>query len=122
MENLVGRPYAFPSFPPETFDCWSLLVYVRAQLGEVTPLSISPSRFNPETMRDAVEVEKGHGFWRRMKTEEVQNGDAVLFVPDHIGVFLGTGVLHAHAPSRSVVFTKWPVVLRRWSLVEVWRP
>ena len=123
LDTIIGRPYAFPSYPPESFDCWTLLVYVRRLMGLRTEVQISPSRYTPETLRDAVCLEKCMGGWRPVHPEDRPlQGDAVLFTPEHIGVAMGTGVLHAFAPSRGVVFTKWPVVYRRWPNAEVWRP
>lgn len=122
LQSIIGAPYAFPSHPPESFDCWTLLVYVRNLHGLRTEVEISPSRYTPETLRNAVTLEKCMGGWRRVSEDSMMDGDAVLFTPSHIGVSLGVGVLHAFAPSKGVLFTRWPVVKRRWPQLEVWHP
>lgn len=119
--DIIGAPYAFPPHPPETFDCWSLLVYVRDKLGLPTVVEVDPELYSSDTMQAAVEQERCNGRWQPVEGLPC-DGDAVLFTHDHIGVFLGSGVLHAHRPNKGVLFTKWAVVKRRWPLVEVWRP
>ncbi len=118
LDNIVGAPYEFPPDPPRSFDCWALLVYVREQLGLDTPVDIDPERFSQETLNDAIDAEKHR--WTLVSPPE--DGDAVVFSPRHIGVAMGAGVLHAHRHARSVVYTRWQVVRRRWPRVEVRRP
>ncbi len=120
LDNIVGAPYLFPPNPPESFDCWTLLVYVREQLGLDTPVHLDVEDYSLHNMAEAVALEKASGDWKQVDTP--QDGDAVLFSPDHIGVSMGPGVLHAHAPSKTVVYTRWNVVRRRWPLAEVFRP
>ena len=118
--DIVGRPYAYPPDPPVTFDCWTLLVWVRQALGLATPLDIEAAGYTQANLRGAVETERASGRWQPV--DEPQDGDAVLFSREHIGVSMGSGVLHAHGPSKVVLFTRWPVIRRRWPQVEVWRP
>lgn len=117
--DIVGRPYAFPSDPPRTFDCWTLLLWVRSQMGLETPVDLDPGEYDPETLEGAVRRERP--LWHRV-TGPPADGDAVLFTAKHIGVVAGDGVLHAHAPSRGVVHTRWEVVRRRWPTAEILRP
>jgi len=35
--DLIGRPWACPCDPPNSFDCWGLVVEVRKRLGLPTP-------------------------------------------------------------------------------------
>ena len=35
--HLLGKPWAVPDNPPETYDCWSLVVAVRRLCGLNTP-------------------------------------------------------------------------------------
>lgn len=121
LRDIVGAPYVFPPDPPRTFDCWTLLVYVRQLLGLETKVEIDPSLYDLTNMDEAVAEERCNGRWQPVSGRP-RDGDAVLFAKDHIGVVMGTVVLHAHAPSRSVLATKLEVVKRRWPLMEVWRP
>lgn len=116
--DLVGTPYKFPPEPPVSFDCWTLLLYVREHLGLGTPLPVDPSDYDLGNMEEAIAAVRP--VWRRVEVPD--DGDAVLFDQSHIGVALGAGVLHAHAPARAVVFTRWTVLKRRWPHFEVWRP
>lgn len=120
LAEIVGTPYRFPPSPPKSFDCWSLVTYVREQLGLETKLDVDVSLYDLETMAEAVRSEKRSGGWKQVTSP--RDGDAILFTPSHIGVYMGSGVLHAHAPSSGVIFTKWSVAKRRWPQLEVWRP
>lgn len=123
MFDIVGTPYGFPPRPPQTFDCWALLVWVREQLGLETPVHLDDAGIaaaNADLTRLNQAVAKEKLFWTQV--DKPQDGDAVLFDAGHIGVALGAGVLHAHAPHGAVVFTRWPVIRRRWPFAEVWRP
>lgn len=121
LRDIVGKPYVYPPDPPRTFDCWTLLVYVRELLGLETRVEIDISRYTQDTMDKAIAEERCNGRWQPVSGRP-RDGDAVLFASDHIGVVMGSVVLHAHGPSRSVLATKLEVVRRKWPLMEVWRP
>lgn len=121
MENLhalVGRPYAFPSHPPETFDCWSLVKYARAQAGLPSPLPYDDQEAwcTPDAIGRAVLLARPA--WKILQGPT----HMAMAVMDrhHVGVVLGRGVLHALARNSSVVWTSHGAVVRRWPEVEWW--
>lgn len=121
LTDIIGTPYRFPSHPPETFDCWSLVTYARKCMGLETKLIIDPKHFTPDTVLEAVQHEQSHGNWKPVRGEP-QVADVVLFGMNHISLFTGNGVLHAYAPAKSVIFTRMDVLERRHPNFEVWRP
>lgn len=121
MENplaLVGRPYAFPSHPPETFDCWSLVRYVREQMGLRCPLPFNDAAAwcVPENIR--VAVERARPSWSVVPVPS----DLAMAVMSrhHVGIVFGRGVLHALARHATVVWTGQTAILRRWPDTEWW--
>lgn len=117
MIPRLGTPYAFPSNPPESFDCWTLLVYLREQLGLDTPV-MSP-HWTPETLNGAIEGELCSGRWKPV-TEAV-DGDVVLFSPVHVGALLRGVVVHA-VPSTGVLYSALAVARRRFPDLGIYRP
>ena len=111
MPVTVGAPYAYPSRPPETFDCWSLVVHVRAAVGLRTPLSVSESDFDPRNFGQAVARELVDGDW--VDTSKPTDGDLVVFSSQHVGVWFGGRVVHA-ASSCGVQVATWRSVRRRY--------
>lgn len=111
----VGVPYAFPSDPPRTFDCWTLMTYLRGQLGLWTP-SVDAS-WRPESIAAAIEHEKPR--WQQVTG--VLDGDAVLMHDEHIGLYLKGFVAHA-TPSTGVLYTPVRTILRRFPATRYFRP
>ena len=37
LADLIGRPWALPCDPPQSFDCWELVCHVRGRAGLDTP-------------------------------------------------------------------------------------
>lgn len=118
MQFLVGRPYAFPSHPPETFDCWSLVKYVRMLRGLSSPLPFSDREMWCVPGNLHLATARARGFWRTLPAPE-ENAMAVL-EPGHVGVVVDGGVLHAMSRNSSVVWTTLPAVRRVWPGAEWW--
>lgn len=116
--SLVGKPYEFPSYPPNSFDCWSLVKYVRGLYHLKSPLPFDDAAgwCKPETMKAAVEIARVS--W----TTAPRPVDLCMAVMEtqHVGVVLDGGVLHALARHCSVVWTPVATVRRRWPNVEWW--
>lgn len=118
FHTLVGRPYAFPSAPPDTFDCWTLVRFVRGQLKLPCPLPFSdqeewcvPGALDQATAR-------ARPLWRVRAVPSTY--DMAVLEPAHVGVVLGDGVLHALSRNSSVVWTTMAAVRRRWPNAEWW--
>ena len=115
----VGTPYAFPSDPPNTFDCWTLLTDLRQQMGLKTPLA-GPG-WAPESFGEHVATEIASGHWRRLEAfSDARDGDAVLFNAKHVGTLVGRVIAHA-THSTGVVYTTQSAVRRRFPRCEVYR-
>lgn len=118
MMHLVGRPYAFPCRPPETFDCWQLVRYVRMLRDLPCPLPFSDAEAwcVPENL--AVATARARGCWRVLPAP--QEGAMAVLDPAHVGIVIEGGVLHALARNSSVVWTSMGAVRRMWPGVEYW--
>lgn len=119
-QSLVGKPYAWPSKPPESFDCWTLVEHCRHLLGRASPIAVEWATGGHERAVAAIMATRDAGTWRRVA--EGALGDLVLLSHDHVGLFLPSGVLHAYRPAHSVICTRWRVVARTWPEHSVWRP
>ncbi len=105
---LIGRPYVARGKGPDGFDCWGLCCHVWRE------------HFGVEHLPD-VSVGGGETLaLRRRFSRALSNGEAVALdkplqgcavymsrarLPDHIGIYLDGGVLHA-LESSGVVFTR----------------
>lgn len=116
--HLVGRPYAFPSRPPHTFDCWSLVKHVRQGEGLACPLPFDDGApwCVPGNLAEA--YTRARPLWRLRGAPE-PFAVAVL-EPAHVGIVLAGGVLHALSANASVVWTTLAVIRRRWPKTEWW--
>lgn len=116
---LVGRPYAFPSEPPASFDCWSLVKHVRAAEGLPCPL---PFDDHAEWCRPgnlARATSEARALWRVDGARS--DFDMVVLEPAHVGVSLMGGVLHALARNSGVVWTSPAALRRHWPAAEWWK-
>ena len=118
--ELVGQPYAIPSNPPASFDCWSLVEYVREQLGLFTP-SLVPEIPELDGFEEYRENTLALGVWAQVQGVG-RDGDVIILGDSHTGVGIDHGVLHAFRTRRggSVVFWGWADVQRRYRKVERW--
>jgi hypothetical protein len=107
----IGTPYAYPSTPPESYDCWTLVEHVRAALGLATPLAVDAANFDPESLDVAVAAELGANRWCEVGAPH--DGAVVVFHAGHVGVWVQCRVLHAVA-GVGVMVSRWPTVLRRF--------
>jgi len=116
--RLVGRPYGFPSHPPETFDCWTLVKHVRGSMGLPCPLPFGDTEewCVPGNLARATSAARPMWHTRPYPIE----GDMAVLEPAHVGVFLANGVLHALSRNSSVVWTSLPVIRRVWPKAEWW--
>jgi hypothetical protein len=118
VRTLVGQPYAFPSFPPVSFDCWTLVKYVRELHSLPCPLPFNEKApwCVPEYMPSAIKLAAPH--WV-IVAEPAQMSMAVM-ERQHVGVVVDDGVLHALARNASVVWTPMKGILRKWPNTEWW--
>jgi cell wall-associated NlpC family hydrolase len=116
--SLVGVPYAFPSRPPESFDCWTLVRHVRERLGKDCPLPFRDDEPWCQPANIARAVARARPMWRVL--HQPIHGAMAVLRPDHVGVVLGPGVLHALARGASVVWTPLAGVRRMFPAVEWW--
>ena len=115
----LGTPYAFPSCPPATFDCWTLVEHLRGQMGLLTPPVAAG--WTPETFPAAVEAEQGA--WRRVEEGEgIQPGDVVLFNARHVGVLVDRDTVAHATPESGVVYSPLRAIRRRFPGWGCYRP
>ncbi len=116
--SLVGRPYAFPSDPPNSFDCWSLVKYVRTSRGLPCPLPFSDQEDWCVPGNLQLATARARGMWKAK--EHPEPFDMAVLEPAHVGVVLDGGVLHALSRNASVVFSSFAVIRRIWPKAEWW--
>ena len=63
--DLIGKPWAVPCDPPDTFDCWELVLTVRAAHGLRTDTYVERAARQPHHRTLMEEPPKG---WRRLDT------------------------------------------------------
>jgi len=89
--SLIGKPWAVPCDPPNSFDCWELVRYVRAIYGLVTPSVIDVSERAPKHRKHITNPPVG---W--LKLSEVVDHCVVRMGGTHVGLYLGRGnIIHA---------------------------
>ena len=118
IRSLVGTPYNFPSHPPHTFDCWSLVKYVRGLKGLECPLPFSDAEewCMPVNMVPAIAMARES--WTTM--DEPVDFCMAVMERSHVGVVLDDGVLHALARNSTVVWTPMRAIHTRWPKTEWW--
>lgn len=115
LNELVGRPFARGGRGPAAFDCWGLVLAVRARLGLVLPPDFASGELTRDTVHALFLTERPEG-WRR---GDLTLGGIVLATDAaHAGIHLAGRVLHANR--RGVV--AWS--LGHWSVnfgaLECW--
>ena len=118
IRALVGRPYAFPSNPPKTFDCWTLVRHVREYLGLPCPLPFSDTEAWCVPGNLALATSRARGLWRACPHPET--GMMAVLEPAHVGVVIDDGVLHALCRNATVVWTRHQAIRRVWPQTEWW--
>lgn len=96
ISSLIGRPWALPCNPPETFDCWELAVSVRRILGKQTPEYKVPPKKRANRDRSDFET-PDEKIWKRL--DKPQQGCLVGFgnPNNHVGVYHDGRVIHSHS-------------------------
>lgn len=92
MRGLIGKPWAVPCNPPNSFDCWELVRHVReVTFNKGTPSIVERGDRKP---KDRTLITNPPTEWVEIPTPEV--GCVVRIGETHVGVFLGRGdVMHA---------------------------
>lgn len=111
--DLVGRPWACPSNPPETFDCWALAIEVRKRLGLFTPETVAVDN---RSLRDATFFANPPEGWQ-MLTKPVTGAVVAFGHPaKHCGICLPRNmVIHSfsgNGQTGSVQLTRLPTLTR----------
>lgn len=95
-EDLIGKPWALPCKPPESYDCWALAVEVRSRLGLKThSYDVDPEKRTHAHRRDFATPDPNK--WVRLP--EPRQGCLVGFGSRyvvHCGVYLNGSVIHAN--------------------------
>ena len=127
LANLIGCPYAQQSTPPRTFNCWTLVLHVRALLGLRLPRVLPDvsaaveTRFLEDRNLDAViaHLREGQIF---QAVDRPQEGTMVFLKPDysHIGIWVAGGVMHACESLNGVRHYSLPVCERFFGNASFW--
>lgn len=121
--DLIGRPYALPSEPPSSFDCYSLVEFVRREcFGLPTPIPYAvESLVSPNDVGRVWLTVEHMDVWQPVK--EPVDGDIVKLERAHVGVYCCGAVLHAWRASGrgSVVLTNRRVIDRLFSMCQFMR-
>jgi cell wall-associated NlpC family hydrolase len=92
LRSFIGKPWAIPSDPPNSFDCWSLAQAVRNVYGLDTPsyVDLKSRRASDRHMIEGIAGTE----WERLLLPVL--GCVVRIGQTHIGVHVGPGqVIHA---------------------------
>lgn len=110
--EFIGKPYESPPHPPETFDCYQLVVWVREIcFGIKTPLIVDPSFICAENMAQLIELHHEREIYCRV--DKPEPSDIMLFDSAHVGVVVEGGVLSAVATGMDrVVYFDWSKMRR----------
>ena len=92
ITNLIGKPYAFPSYPPKSFDCFTITVYLRELL------------FNLPTPHVTLSVDEAKVDYEEL--EKPEEGCIVSMTDKHIGVYINGRVITA-LEKRGVCALHW---------------
>lgn len=106
---VIGTPYASPADPPRTFDCYSLVAWVREHCYLIkTPLLVDPTLISPESVAQLIELHRDREIY--VKVDNAEPSDIMIFSPNHVGVVVEGGVLSAveqKARGGQVMFFDW---------------
>lgn len=91
LQKLIGKPWALPCAPPDSFDCWALVEHVRAILGLPTPSVVAQAQ---RTMLNIRHI--NHPPLDVIEVNTPGKGTIVRISRAHVGVYLGHGdVMHS---------------------------
>ena len=90
VRSLIGKPWAVPCDPPNTFDCWELVRHVRALSGRSTPSVVERGLRAPT---DRLCIRTPPAGWYQL--DKVAPFCVARIGDKHVGVMLsGTDVVH----------------------------
>jgi len=84
LSHMIGKGWAMPCDPPETFDCYELVRHVRRSFGLNTPSVVDRA---DRVMRDADQF--GHPPARWSELPRPVLGCVARIGTKHVGVYLG---------------------------------
>lgn len=112
--HLIGCPLDDQPNPPQSFDCYTLVTYVRREFyGLDTPLVVPEEMVTIENLSMLLKLHLEKSVY--VPTDAPKLGDIVLFNEHHIGVVVDGGVLSTFYVSGigSVRYFEW-ARMRRW--------
>lgn len=90
LRSLIGKPWAIPCDPPNTFECWELVRHVRALFGIQTPSVVDADK---RSLMNTRIIANPPADWQRLN--EPTPYCVVLLGHKHVGVWIGDNqVLH----------------------------
>lgn len=106
ITELIGKPYAFPSDPPKSFDCFSITMYIRSTL------------FNKNTPINNLTIDSSCD--KYIEQEKPTEGCIVTMTDQHVGVYVREKIITA-LTNRGVCAFRWKAAnaiyrLRYWEL------
>lgn len=132
LDTALGKPYADPGEPPNSYNCVQIAVLARRALGLETPLVLSPDPWSSLTPDDQIALlncTESRFKWRQVAKPDT--GDIALcaarqgLASYHCGVWTPGGIVHAFASTvtgqGSVVVTRLPAFESVYAHVEFWR-
>lgn len=105
--DLIGKPWAAPCNPPESYDCWELAVEVRKRLGIATKEYAVPRQSRTAAHRRDLAAPDVR-YWKKL--ERPHDGALVGFgrsLIRHCGVYLNGQVIHAASGMGVVAHTAY---------------
>jgi cell wall-associated NlpC family hydrolase len=118
--KYIGKPWAAGAAGPHAYDCWGLVRAVyRDQLGIALPV-IDVDAMSPIAVRRALDGHEERSRWRAVTPPEPY---AVALMshgqrPHHVGVWTGSGVLHAVEGAGVVHQSPASLAVHRWRILE----
>jgi len=90
IRDLIGRPWALPCDPPDSFDCWALVEHVRAAHGLTVPFIVDKTQRTIELVRT---IQRPPTAFKRL--DAPKRLCVARIGKTHVGVYLGSkDVLH----------------------------
>ena len=125
--SLVGKPCLINSNPPNSFNCWDLVKYVRLKSFDLeTPLIISfDDRKDPEGTIKRLFESGALSKWKYIQYGYTFGDVALLATLDrnymnHVGVFINEHTV-IHATSSTVMCNSVAVLKRAYKALQVYR-
>ena len=107
-KDYIGLPWSPGATGPHAFDCWGLCIdWYQCNLG--IDLPIFPIRtesvLNILSVMSGIKEQESSAKWKELSSPEEDCIVAMALSSSfhHVGVYAENGVLHAYAPSKSIV-------------------